>query len=228
MGMFIVVEGVDGSGKSTLAGLLAEKLAADSIRFPERSSFYGAYIDDWLKGQWKALEVGPRPYPRHFGLLDAAVFQALQVMNRIEFVPRIEHALEAPGAFVCDRYWPSGYAYGYADGLDPKMLVGLHAVLPQPDLSILVDCDPEIASARVRARGASKAEVYEKRGPDYYAKVRKGYGDLWGSRMLSEPGRWVRVTSNGSKEETLDQALQAIRLLRPWLLGAKPSEAARR
>lgn len=48
-GAFIVFEGVDRSGKTTQAKLLADRLQAHHIRFPDRSTGIGSIIDRYLR-----------------------------------------------------------------------------------------------------------------------------------------------------------------------------------
>lgn len=215
--MFIAVEGIDGSGKTSLSKALNKALDGVWTCFPERSTFYGKLIDSWLKGEWHAHyhhECDPEGIPTpgaDSAVLNAAVFQALQTMNRLEVAKHLEHLhRDSRNAIVCDRYWASGYAYGSADGLNPELMVKLHALLPQPDLFILVDCPLHVAEERVKARGGVKAEVYEKRGALYFEKVQKAFNELWALKGSVEPKKWVRVESTGTFDETLALMLRAV------------------
>lgn len=217
MGKFIVLEGPDGVGKSTLTTRLANRLGGSSMCFPERRTFYGKLINAWLKGEWHASYKPEAQilsdHPRVDSDLDAAVFQALQTVNRLEVARHLEHLTKgSPDPLVCDRYWPSGYAYGSADGLDPEMLMKLHATLPQPDLFVLIECPMDVVEARMRARNDAKADHYELRGRAYFEKVRAAYDELWRMKEAVEPSRWVRFPSDGSTSlpETVERLAQAV------------------
>lgn len=212
MGTFIAVEGIDGCGKTSLSKALNAALDGVWTCFPERSTFYGKLIDAWLKGEWHArYEASLSLVAREDAILDAAVFQALQTVNRLEVAKHLEHLQrDSRHTIVCDRYWPSGYAYGSADGLDPELLVKLHASLPQPDVFILVDCPVGVAADRVKARGGDKAEVYERRGLAYFERVQAAFNELWSLRSVVEPRRWFRVENTGSFEDVLAKMKQVV------------------
>lgn len=212
MGLFVVFEGIDGSGKTTLSHLwAAEEPVTRWMRFPNRDTFYGKLIDTWLQGWWEAAPGGP-PHQanpvKDFRLLDAAVFQALQTVNRLEVAQDLYITRGTRTNIACDRYWPSGFAYGQADGLDGEMLTNLHQLLPQPDLFLLIDTPLEAAATRRATRLG--VDVYEGRGREYMEKVQKHYHDLWGSRSILEPRRWVCIENDGTVEAAMEQVRRAV------------------
>ena len=132
-----------------------------------------------------------------FKRLDPLVFQALQLANRMEVATDIFTAASS-GNVVFDRYWPSGYAYGVADGLDGDYLINLHRWLPQPDLFILIDSTVEV----LRDRRPEARDRYE-RNAGHLKEVAANYRALW--RKMAHEGdsrRWVIIDSYGTKEET--------------------------
>jgi dTMP kinase len=198
--VFIVIEGIDGSGKSTQAKLLAERMGARLMRFPNRETPIGQLISGHLKGEWCLVKRTAEGGSLRYGALDdALMFQALQIANRVEAIDDIRRFGYAQGKIlICDRYWPSGYAYGGADGLDKGWLMYVHQALPQPDLSILIDLDAQTAMERADARGSR--ERYERAG--YLAEVRANYLELW-ERMKTNKvarGSWVVVPGEGVLE----------------------------
>lgn len=195
--MIVCLEGIDACGKGTHTELLVKRLSAKTWKFPNRNSPAGRLIYAHLEEKWSAR--GHPTYGTEKGdgaQLDAMVFQALQVANRMEVASEIFEAASR-GNVVFDRYWPSGYAYGKADGLDGDYLIGLHSWLPQPDIFILLDIDPQDSGTRRPER----RDRYEKT-EGMMETVAGHYRTLWQARAIESPGRWVKIDARGSKENT--------------------------
>ncbi len=223
--MIVCLEGLDGCGKSTQARLLAERLRARRWKFPDRSTPTGqllyAHLERHLRVDWQV------PIDRHGDLssdkvaalmerhdafrsavpeADALVFQALQLANRMEAAGAIFDAA-ARGNVVFDRYWPSGYAYGKADGLDGEYLIGLHQWLPQPDLFLLLEVPADAAAERLAARGG--ADRYEADLPKL-RQVAACYRELWLSMARQRPDRWRVLDAAGPAEDVAASVEQAV------------------
>lgn len=207
-GKLIVVEGIDGTGKSTLASALSEKLHAVKMVYPDRTTFFGGLIDQWLHGKWRVTGENNLHDVDHN--INAAAFQAMQTVNRLETVQALLSHLQDGSSVVCDRYWMSGFAYGSADGLNGSLLRRIHALLPQPDLSLLVEVPLTVSHARVAKRGQARLEAYERRGESHTMAVKAAYAQLWQDEALKAPHRWVVIDSTGTAEETLAKAMLAV------------------
>lgn len=214
--MIICIEGIDAAGKHTQAAHLARRLDADVLSFPDYDTPIGHLIKGHLKRYWSALPDRPNLAESGFRLVDTAalnalVFQALQLANRMEHAVTIERARATGGHLVLDRYWPSGWAYGSADGLDGDWLLRIHEHLPQPDLFVLLDVPPEKSAERRperRDRLESQAGLME--------QVGVLYRQLW-RRMAGEHGalHWVVVDGIGLEAEVEGRIWQCVeRLLR--------------
>lgn len=204
MGRLIVVEGIDGSGKTSQSKALAELLKGEWRRFPNRETPFGRAIDLHLREVWK---VRREPDVGNFQIsdsdereLDGLVFQAVQIANRVEFAHDFRETLKTKH-IVCDRYWPSGFAYGGADGLSKQYMKDVHMGLLQADLYVLFDIEVEEAFKRMGARDGGK-ERYEG-NRDFLKTVRDNYRELWESNA-SQPN-WVKVNANGTREEVWAQ-----------------------
>lgn len=196
--MIACIEGLDGLGKSTQCALLAARLKAKLWKFPNKDTPTGKLIYEHLERKW---EVTTEYYtPRGSNtvseeIADALVFQALQVANRMEVATELMRDAST-GNVVMDRYWPSGYAYGKADGLDGEYLINLHRWLPQPDVFILLDGDPDTSAYRRPER----RDRYEKDAL-HLQKVTENYRELWGRNRKAEPRRWRVVNARQTVEE---------------------------
>lgn len=211
-GELIVVEGIDGCGKTSHSKRLAEFLDAEWRRFPNRDTPFGKLIDEHLKEIWKVRAWGgisdeerKNPDVTAWGLRDALVFQAIQIANRVECANDFRDTLALGLDIVCDRYWPSGYAFGGADGLNKEYMVQIHEGLLQPDLLILFDVEVEEAVKRMDARQRDRYE----QDTALQHTVAANYRELW--ERMKDDLKWVKINANGSPEETWELLLAAVR-----------------
>lgn len=225
--MIIAIEGCDAAGKHTQAARLARRLDAGVLAFPDYATPTGHLIEGHLKRYWSAQPDESREAVESVGMvtgmdgqlirigdvdaLNALVFQALQLANRMEHAVTIEKARAMENHLVLDRYWPSGWVYGSADGLDGDWLLKIHEHLPQPDLFILLDIPPEHSAVR---RPERRDRLEEQAG--LMERVGVLYRQLW-RHMAEEHGqlRWAVVDGIGLEAEVEGRIWQAVeRLLR--------------
>ena len=146
MGLLVAIEGIDGSGKSTVIAKLREIMSIYATKEPSDGPI-GRLIKEW------ALRGGTSdPY------IDALLFAA----DRLDHYQReIAPALKRGLVVVTERYVESSIAYQGAAGVDIGFLEAINSRVPPPDLTILLDLDPEDAVRRINARSAL-AEKYER------------------------------------------------------------------
>lgn len=173
-GMFVTVEGVEGSGKTTVTQLLAERLRQKGLNV------------------LVTAEPGDTPLGQHirklltdFGERTAWAEAFLFLADRAEHVAKvIRPALERGEIVLCDRFTDSTIAYqAFGLGLPLEALTELNRVATNglvPDLTLLLDIDPELGLQRVRDK-----TVFELRDLHFHQRVRWGY--LWLARK--EPNR---------------------------------------
>ena len=157
-GLFIVLEGIDGAGTTTQARRLAawvETQGRDVVLTAEPTGrAVGAIIRQILQGR----------------LADGAggAVEADEVMMALLFAAdRADHmqnvvlpALDAGRVVVSDRHYLSSIAY-QAIGVEMGWVETLNARFRRPDLTILLDIDPEVSLRRKHAQG-QPAERYER------------------------------------------------------------------
>lgn len=168
-GFLLTLEGGEGAGKSTMAHLLAADLAdlTDDIVLTREPGWgpVGAAIRHLvLDDPTQTLS------PRTEALLFAA--------DRAEHVDRfIRPALDRGALVICDRYLDSSVAYqGYAAQLGPEEIAhlshwGTNDLLP--DLTVLIDLDPERGLQRKHAQ--SEVNRMEARELNFHHQVRAGF-----------------------------------------------------
>jgi dTMP kinase len=210
----LAFEGIDGCGKTSLSKKLAEHLGAAWRKFPNRDTPMGMLIEDHLRKRWVAVrrhEIAGES-SRHLAYsgdehLDGLVFQGLQLANRIESADDFRQTLKTQH-IICDRYWPSGYAYGGADGLDKPYMIKLHEGLLQPDLFILFDIEVDIAFERIHGNsGRGNADRYEA-DRKFLQTVADNYRELWA--MHAGDPQWVKINANGTPEESWSQLVKVV------------------
>jgi dTMP kinase len=191
------LDGIDKAGKGTQAERLHAALAGSKVfSFPRYETPLGQAIKRHLAGRI-AVRVehsidssdiridGDTVY--RVAPEDALVFQCMMTADKYAAAPEIRTRQESGLVTICDRYWPSGYAYGVADGLDQAWLREVHRALPQPDVCALIDLPVEVALARGREGRPDVDDRYE-RDRAKLARVRDVYLELW-----AENPRWVVI-----------------------------------
>lgn len=203
-GRFVTFEGGEGAGKTTQSARAAAWLAARGLtvlRTREPGGTEGAEAIRRL-----LLEGGAQRWTPLGELLLVAAARA-EHLARV-----IEPALEAGSWVLCDRYLDSTRVYqGLAGGLGLGLVDRLQGEVlgfRTPDLTLVLDLPVEQGLARRRAAGA--ASRFERKGPEFHARVREGFRTL----ASAEPARLVLVDASRSEEEVAReiQGLLAARL----------------
>ncbi|MEE2965841.1 MAG: dTMP kinase [Acidobacteriota bacterium] len=187
--MLIAIEGLDQSGKATQAERLRDQLREGGARarlasFPDYGTSIGEEIARALQGE------------REYG---SEAMQLLYVANRYERKADLERWLVGGLTVVCDRYVASSIAYGEAQGLDASWLADIQRFLPAPELTILLDIDPELAAER-KATGRDRYE----RDLALLERVRDSY------TRQAEQADWVSVNGDQTKDAVTAEIMSIV------------------
>jgi dTMP kinase len=193
--MFITFEGPEGGGKSTLVRSIGAYLESQgrsvlSTREP------GAGI---LGGQIRNLLL-------HGEGISAETELFLFLADRSHHVSTmILPALSEGKIVLCDRFSDSTRVYqGYARGLNDTFLklgndFATHGL--EPDLTFLLDLDPEVGLSRIKNRDRLDAEPIE-----FHHKVREGFVSL----CKSEPERWRLIDADQPSQLVEAEVIQIL------------------
>jgi dTMP kinase len=201
-GRFITLEGGEGAGKSTLARGLVDALTAAGVeaivtREPggtANAEAIRALLVEGDPGRWSPL----------------AETLLLYAAREDHVRGLIQPALDRGAWVVCDRFHDSTRAYqGAAGGLAAERLDAIHAASLQdfaPDLTLVIDLDPQLGLARTRARGED-ATRFERQPAGFHEALR----DAFLSIAEADAQRCVVIDGGQSAEEVLAQAIAAAR-----------------
>ncbi|MEM9869915.1 MAG: dTMP kinase [Pseudomonadota bacterium] len=198
-GAFISFEGIDGSGKSTQARLLADQLRADGhdvVLTREPGGSPGAE-------EIRALVLQGDP-DRWSAETELLLFTAAR---RDHMERLILPAIEAGQIVICDRFADSTRLYQGLSRGDLRATVDqLHDLMigREPDLTILIDMDPDTGLARAKGRQGVE-ERFEDFGTELQHKMRAGFLALAaefpqrfrtidGARSIADVARDVHAT----------------------------------
>ena len=200
-GFFITFEGIDGSGKSTQIQNLAkflEDYGFDIIITREPGgSIGGEEIRNLL------LQGGVDRWSAETEIL---LFTAAR-RDHLERI--ILPALQDGKIVICDRFTDSTRMY---QGMRGPKLRGLvdrltkEVINCDPDLTIIIDIDPEISLERAKSRNTAE-ERFEDFGVDLQKKMRRGFLDL--SREFSS--RMEVVNGQQSVDELAKEIASLVR-----------------
>ena len=193
-GKFISFEGIDGCGKSTQAKILSEELIACGhkillTREPGGSDGAEEIRNLLLTGntdRWSAET-------------EILLFTAAR-RDHLErtILPALENGL----AVICDRFSDSTRVYQGVTRGDLRDIVDQldSAMIPrQPDITVLIDLDPNISLARAIERSKNEAR-FEDFGVEMQIKLRKGFLSL----AHEFPNRFMVIDGNRTEAEVAE------------------------
>ena len=197
----IVLEGVDGAGKGVQSRMLLSAMKAaslDVILTREPGGSPGAEEIRRL-----IVEGEPNRWD------DMTELLLIYAARRSHVMDTIKPALKQGTWIISDRFADSSRAFqGVAGNLGIDVVDRIHEEALgdfNPELTLILDLDPEISLSRADARGGAE-DRFEQKGIEYQARVREGF------RQLAEmtPQSRKLIDASGTMDEVSQKILDCI------------------
>jgi dTMP kinase len=212
-GLFITFEGLDGTGKSTQLRRAVQYLRKCGHRVRVTREPGGTRTGERVRDILLASKTGKLAPLAELALMYAARAQLLEEVVR--------PALARGEVVVSDRYNTASFAYqGYGRELGTATVRAFDRVIcgkTQPDLTIVLDLEPERALARAQGRDTrrrSRHDRFEQQSLAFHQRVRAGYLAI--ARSAPERIKLVRA------DQPIDELQRQIRALIEPLLAREP------
>lgn len=171
---FIVFEGLDHSGKSTLIQLFSKYLNKENINFVSTREPGGTSLGENIRS------IVLNPYDEHLSIQTEILLITAGRKHHIDTV--ITPALEEEKWIICDRFWPSTFAFqGAGRGIPKEQVQWLHNfIMPKhvvPDLYILLDMSVTEKERRCQLAG-NASDCFEIQDRAFHQRVREYYLSL--------------------------------------------------
>lgn len=207
-GRFITFEGGEGSGKSTQIKLLAEFLQQKNLPVITSKEPGGTDIGQELR---HILVTGDKD--KMDAVAEALLYYA---DRRIHMTKKVWPALEEGKWVLSDRFADSTVAYqyyGYNKRVPYQTLENLYKLTVgdfKPDLTILLDINPEIGLARSLAKAGQmtvKETRHESRALEFHNNLRQGYLEM----AAKEPERFVVLNADKAIEDLHQEIVKIVK-----------------
>jgi len=214
--LFITLEGIDGTGKSTQLRRLVQYLRRRGCRVQVTREPGGTRTGERIRDILLATKTGKLAALAELALMYAARAQLLEEV--------IRPALARSEWVVSDRYNTASFAYqGFGRELGIPTVRAMDRIIcgtTQPDLTIILDLDPEQAIRR-ETRRQSRTDRFESQGLAFHKRVRAGY-----LAIARTAPRTIKVLR---ADQPIDKVQEEIRrLVEPLLLDSgRGSRSAR-
>jgi dTMP kinase len=199
-GRFLAFEGGEGTGKTTQLSMLAADLTKRGFEVVTTYEPGGTPVGARLR------ELLLDPATEVNGQTEALLYAA----DRAEHVGHVVRPAMKRGAIVLtDRYIDSSIAYqGYGRGLDVDAVKRTSRWATGgliPDLTLLLDLDPQEGLRRARGR-SGQTDRLESETLDFHVRVRQGFLTL----ARAEPQRYAVIAADETPDLVAERVREAV------------------
>ena len=187
-GKFITIEGTEGVGKSTNLAFVHDWLTARGIDVLVTREPGGTPLAEQLRELLLATRDEPVAHNAELLMVFAARAQHLEQL--------VKPALAQGRWVLCDRFTDATYAYqGGGRGLDKTVISELEQLVQgalRPDLTLVLDIEPELGLQRAAAR--AELDRFEREDIAFFNRVRQAYRE----RAEANPAHYAQVDAGQS------------------------------
>ncbi|MEP2736388.1 MAG: dTMP kinase [Erythrobacter sp.] len=205
-GKFIAFEGGEGAGKSTQARLLADALTTRGIDCDLTREPGGTAGAEAIRNL--LLDPPTDPNGEGWGARAEALLFAAARADHVE--KRIRPSISAGKWVLTDRFVDSSRAYqGGAGELGDETILALHDIGSEsirPDLTILIEADPERVITRLAERDGGESDAIGGRDTAYHTAVAAAFRKY----AQADPNGFALIDGTGSVEDVHMLILQVI------------------
>ena len=205
MGFFLTIEGCEGAGKTTAKGVVLQWLKAAGHEFIETREPGGTPLAEQLRSLVLSEHEEIVTDTTELLMVFAARSQNLS--------QRIEPALAEGKVVVCDRFTDATYAYqGGGRGIDEQRIAILERLVQgdrRPDMTLLLDIEPELGLARAKGRAIEKGgslDRIEQEAIEFFHRVRNVYLE----RAQRFPNQYLVIDGGQSIAEVEASIIKAL------------------
>ena len=200
MSFFLTIEGGEGAGKTTALGFARQWLKEQGREFVETREPGGTRMAEAIRSLLLAEHQETVTDTTELLLMFAARAQNIS--------QNIEPALAQGKVVICDRFTDATYAYqGGGRGIDSQKIAILEQLVQgdrRPDMTLLLDIDPEVGMARARGRG--RLDRIEQETMDFFHRVRESYLN----QAKANPERYAIIDASRSIEQVTQQISEVL------------------
>lgn len=174
-GLFISFEGVEGAGKTTQIKLFHKYLEENSYKVILTREPGGTLIGEKIRELLLDVENKEMNY-----MTELLLYCSSRAQHLYE---KILSKKNEGYIVICDRFSDSTLAYqGYARGIDKDLIENLNNTVVgenMPDMTILIDIDPEYSLERAKKESKQKGgDRIEQEKLEFHKKVWQGFREI--------------------------------------------------
>lgn len=197
----ITVEGTEGVGKTTNINYIRSCLERSGLDVIVTREPGGTELGEQIRQL--LLE------PRSEKMADMTELLLVFAARAQHLAERIQPALAAGQWVICDRFTDATYAYqGAGRGLDRGVIEALETLVQgslRPDLTLILDIEPELGLSRAYQRG--EPDRFEREAIEFFSRVRQGY--LQQAALC--PDRYLIIDAGKPLEQVQQQIADGLR-----------------